>query len=113
MKKLKLLSLLAAGILPLTFAPQMLAGEGGQVTITGNVVCGKCVLHVTKECQNVLQVVDASGTTNNFFLVQNDVSKNFHQNICENAGEKATVTGTITEKHGQEVLTATSIVPAK
>jgi type 1 fimbria pilin len=111
--KFKIAPLLAAGFLALAIAPSILADDAGQVTLTGTVVCGKCKLHITKECQNVLQVVDESGTTNNFFLVQNDVSKNFHENICQNDGEKATVTGTINEKHGQEVMTATSIVPAK
>jgi hypothetical protein len=113
MKKFKLVPLLAAGLLALTFAPRLRAGNAGDVTMTGNLVCGKCYLHITKECQNVLQVADQSGTTNNFFLAQNDLSKNFHQNICQNDGEKVTVTGTINEKHGQEVFTATSIAPAK
>jgi hypothetical protein len=71
-------------------------------------VCAKCKLHITKSCQNVLQV-EQSGTNVNYFLIQNQVSKDFHDNICGNDGEKATVTGTVEEKDGQEVLTATKI----
>jgi len=42
----------------------------------------------------------------------NDVSQDFHENICKNDGEKATVTGTVEQKGGQETLTPTKIVPA-
>jgi hypothetical protein len=109
----KLMFLLAVVVLAATSVPRLLAADAGAVTLTGTMVCGKCTLHITKECQNVLLVPDPSGTTNYFFLAQNKVSKDFHQNICMNDGEKTTVTGTINEKHGQEVLTPTSITPVK
>jgi len=35
----------------------LLAGDASkEVTITGNMVCGKCTLHETTSCQNVIQV---------------------------------------------------------
>jgi hypothetical protein len=80
--------------------------------MTGTMVCAKCKLHVASSCQNVLQV-QQDGNTVNYFLAQNDVSKGFHDNICMNDGEAATVTGTVEEKGGQEQLTATKIVAAK
>ena len=79
--------------------------------MTGMMVCGKCKLHITKECQNVLQV-QQDGQTVNYFLVMNQVSKDFHSNICMTNGEKATVTGTLEEKDGQEILTPTAISAA-
>ncbi len=108
MKKFKLLSLFTVGILAATFALRVLADDTNLVTLTGMMVCGKCKLHITKKCQNVLQV-ENDGTNINYFLTQNKVSTDFHSNICQNDGEKATVTGTVQEKHGKEILTATKI----
>jgi len=109
MKKSKTFLTLAAGFLAATLALAALADDTNQVTLTGMMVCGKCKLHITKACQNVLQV-ENDGTNINYFLTQNQVSKDFHSNICQNDGEKATVTGTVKEKDGKEVLTATKIV---
>jgi len=82
------------------------------VTLSGLLVCGKCKLHVTSECQNVLQV-DKDGKTVNYFLDQNGTSKDFHDNVCTSDGEKVTVTGTVSEKDGKETLTPTKIEPVK
>jgi hypothetical protein len=101
--------MLAAGLLAVTFTSCKTTDDSNQVTLNGTMVCAKCKLHVAKECQNVLQVSDPSGNTVNYFLAQNDVSKDFHDNICKNDGEKTTVTGTVEEKDGQEVLTASKI----
>ncbi|HEY1788246.1 MAG TPA: DUF6370 family protein [Verrucomicrobiae bacterium] len=109
MKNTKLLLTLAAGFVAGTLTLAALADDTNEVTLTGMMVCGKCKLHVTKSCQNVLQV-ENDGTNMNYFLTQNKVSKDFHSNICENDGEKATVTGTVKEKHGKEILTPTKIV---
>jgi Family of unknown function (DUF6370) len=111
MKKIKSLLILAAGILAIGLSSCATSHQSSEVTMTGTMVCGKCKLHQTKECQNVLQV-QQDGQTVNYFLVQNDVSKDFHDNICKNDGEQATVTGTVEEKDGQEVMTASKIVPA-
>lgn len=111
MKKIALM--LAAGMLLAVSTSKLAAADTGKEKIlTGNLVCAKCVLHETKECQNVLQVVD-NGKTNNYYLTQNDVSKNFHDNICGTAGEKATVTGKVSKKEDKEVLTASKIEPTK
>jgi hypothetical protein len=112
MKKLTLLSILTAGLLVAVFTGCATSHPSSQVTMTGTVVCAKCKLHVASSCQNVLQVTE-NGMTNNYFLVQNDVSKSFHDNICQNDGEAATVTGTVEEKDGQEQLTATKIEASK
>jgi DNA/RNA endonuclease YhcR with UshA esterase domain len=108
MKKTKFLTL-AAGIVAGMLALAALADDTNEVTMTGMMVCGKCKLHITSKCQNVLQV-ENDGTNVNYFLTQNQVSKDFHSNICTTDGEKATVTGTVKEKHGKEMLTASKIV---
>jgi hypothetical protein len=109
MKITKLFPTLAAGFMAATLTLAALADDTNEVTLTGMMVCGKCKLHITKKCQNVLQV-ENDGTNMNYFLSQNQVSKDFHSNICMNDGEKTTVTGTVKVKHGQEVLTPTKIV---
>ena len=112
MKMNKWILLLAVGLLAAAFAPRALADDTNQVTLTGMMVCGKCKLHITKTCQNVLQV-EHDGTNINYFLTQNQVSKDFHPNICENDGEKVAVTGTVKQKNGKEVMTATKIEEVK
>ncbi|MGH7954233.1 MAG: DUF6370 family protein [Limisphaerales bacterium] len=114
MKKSKLFLTIAAGILLAGITPGAFAAAASQppITITGLAVCGKCVLHETKKCQNVVQV-QQGGKTVNYYLVQNDVSKAFHKNICGTSGEKVTVTGTAEMKDGKEVMTPTKIEPVK
>jgi hypothetical protein len=114
MKKSKWFLTLAAGLLAATITLPALAAENmsKEVTLSGKLVCGKCVLHESKQCQNVLQV-EKDGKTVNYWLTQNKVSKDFHSNICQNDGEKVTVTGKASEKSGKEVLVASKIEPAK
>jgi hypothetical protein len=114
MKISKLIQVLAAGLLLAVAAPRLFADDGTnkETTITGTMVCGKCTLHLTQECQNVVQV-QKDGKTINYFLTQNDVSKDAHDPVCGDGSEKVTVTGTVTEKDGQETMTPTRIVPDK
>lgn len=109
MKISALLSTLAAVVL-MSAASQVLADSpaGKEITITGDMVCGKCTLHITKSCQNVVQVTK-DGKTVNYFLVMNDVSKAKHDDVCGGGSEKVTVTGTVEEKDGREVVTPTKI----
>jgi hypothetical protein len=60
----------------------------------------------------VLQV-EKDGKTVNYFLTDNKVSKDFHSNICQTDGEKVTVTGTVSEKDGKELMEASKIEEAK
>jgi hypothetical protein len=105
---------LAAGLLLAVTTSRLLADDAASqaVTITGTMVCGKCTLHLTQKCQNVVQV-EKDGKTVNYFLTQNDVSKAAHDPICSGSSEKVTVTGTVAEQDGKEVLTASKIEVAK
>jgi len=108
MKKLKLFAALLAA-LTITASTALAAGE---VTITGNMVCGKCTLHETETCQNVVQVTE-DGKTVNYYLKENEVSKAEHAAICKGGSEKVTVTGKVKEKDGKKTLTATKIEVVK
>ena len=112
MKKFKLLLVLAAGLFLATFAQRALADDTNQVTLTGMMVCGKCKLSETKTCQNVLQV-EKDGKTVNYYLTQNKVSKDMHSDVCKNDGEKVTITGTVKEKDGKQMMTASKIEAVK
>ena len=105
--------LLAAGLLWAASAPQIFADDSStSASLTGLLVCGKCTLHITSECQNVLQV-QKDGKTVNYFLTQNPVSKDFHSNICQTDGEKVTVTGTVKQDGDKVTLKASKIEPVK
>jgi hypothetical protein len=106
--------LMVAGLLAAIAPSRLFADDTSnkEVTLTGMCVCAKCVLHETKECQNVLQI-QKDGKTVNYYLAQNDISKAFHDNICTTSGEKVTATGTVSEKDGKQVMTVSKIEPAK
>ena len=99
-------------LLTATFTVRALAADSSDVKLSGTMVCGKCKLHQTPECQNVLQV-EKDGKTVNYYLTQNKVSKDFHANICKNDGEKVTVTGKVTEHKGTESMVASKIEEIK
>ena len=78
-----------------------------EVTITGEGMCAKCALHMTDKCQNAIQTKE-DGKTVTYLLAQNQVSKDFHENLCKES-HKVTATGTVKEKDGKKILTATKI----
>jgi Family of unknown function (DUF6370) len=114
MKKLKLTLALLAGLALAGFTTSAVADDTAakETTITGNMVCGKCTLHETKSCQNVIQV-EKDGKTVNYYLAKNDVSDAMHEDVCHGDTKKMTATGTVTEKDGKEILTATKLEAAK
>jgi hypothetical protein len=110
MKKTMMFLAVATGLLLAVSTSRLLAVDASskEVTITGSMVCAKCTLHETKSCQNVVQV-EKDGKTVNYYLKQNDVSKAAHEPICGGNSEKVTVTGTVTEKNGKQMMTPTKI----
>ena len=97
-----------AAVLIISLATPILAtAKDKEVTITGEGKCGKCALKETAECQNVIQV-EEKGKTVNYYLAKNDVSKDFHSNICKET-KKVTATGTVKKVDGKKELTATKI----
>jgi len=77
------------------------------ITVTGEGKCAKCSLKETKECQNVIQA-EKDGKMVNYYLVANDVSKDFHGKLCKES-KKVTATGTVKEVDGKLQLTPTKI----
>jgi len=112
MKKLKLTLVVLAGLAIGGAAFSALADDSKPTTITGNMFCGKCTLHITDKCQNVVQVTE-DGKIVNYFLKQNEVSNDAHDAVCHGDTEKVTVTGTIEEKDGKKVMVPTKIEEVK
>lgn len=103
--------MLAAGLVLAFAVPRLFAADpaGKPTTITGKMVCGKCTLHLTKDCQDVVQVTK-DGKTVNYFLTMNDTGKNAHDPICDaGKSEKVTVTGTLATVDGKLTLTPSKI----
>jgi hypothetical protein len=110
MKKSITFLAITAGLLLAGSTSCLLAADAAskEVTITGSMVCGKCSLHESKSCENVVQV-EKDGKTVNYYLKENDVSKKAHEPICGGTAEKVTVTGTVKEKDGKQMMTPTKI----
>ena len=70
-------------------------------------MCAKCSLKETSACQNAIKVKEG-GKTVTYYLVHNQVSKDFHKNICTSTA-KVTATGTVTEANGKLEMSPTKI----
>ena len=91
-------------------APDAAAKE---VTLKGTMLCGKCELHETAKCQNVLKVTEGDKSTL-YYMADNALSKEKHPEVCMAPKENVTVTGTVEVKDGKNQLTASKIeLPAK
>ena len=86
-------------------------GKGKDKTITGEGKCAKCALKEGDKCQNVIQAKE-DGKTVTYYLAKNDVSNDFHSNICKET-KKVTATGSVKEVDGKKELTASKIELAK
>lgn len=90
------------------------AGQSGFTTISessgtlnGKALCGKCQLHLTETCQPVIQA-EKDGKTVNYYVVKNDVTKSFKENLCKEA-KMVTATGSVAEVAGKLEFTPTEI----
>ena len=109
MKKLAILAAVLLAVMAVS-VPAMAGDE--VVTLEGKIVCAKCSLHEEglAKCQNVL-VVDDEGKTSHYYLVKNDVDKEFGD-VCM-AKKPVQVTGTVSEKDGKSWIAATEIAPTE
>jgi hypothetical protein len=113
MKRMSILLTGTAALLLLAFAtPTFAADASKQKTITGEAKCAKCMLKETDKCQTVIQAENKKGKTVNYYLVSNDVSKAFHQNVCTEA-KKVKATGTIKKVDGKNEFTVSKIALAQ
>lgn len=78
-------------------------------TFKGEMVCAKCYLNKpdAKECQDVLLVKDAKGTTTEYYITKNKVSQESGEACTQKI--PAVVIGSVSEKDGRTWLTASKI----
>ena len=105
-----LLKLFAVTATMAAFSLNMLAADKEQ-TLTGKGECAKCSLGKTKTCQMAITVKE-DGKDQTYLLANNDVTKAFHKNICQDSKE-VSVTGTIKEEDGKKVIEAKKVEIAK
>ena len=106
MKKIKLTFALLAG-LAITSLTSTAFAEDKVITVTGEASCAKCAMHQSDTCQTVVKTT-ADGKDTLYYLT-GKAAKAFHKNICEGGTEKVTVTGTVKEKDGKQMLEATKV----
>jgi hypothetical protein len=82
-----------------------------EVTIQGEAKCAACMLHEGTACKTVIQTTKG-GKTTTYYLVDNDVSKAFTEDVCHSA-KKVVAKGTVTEVDGKQKLTLSKIEIAK
>ena len=92
-----------------TFAADKTAGK--EISIAGDAKCAKCILKEADKCQTVIQA-EKDGKKVTYYLVQNDVSNKFHEDVCTET-KKVAATGTDKEVDGKHQFTATKIALAK
>jgi len=87
--------------------------EGREMTITGEAKCAKCALKESDKCQTVIEAEGRNGRTVKYYLVDNDVAKKFHQEVCKEP-KKVTAKGTVKRNaDGKRELTVQTIELAK
>src|SRR5689334_14711807 len=84
-----------------------------EISITGEAKCAKCMLKEAgaKECKTVIEV-EKKGKTQEYYVVDNDISKAFHEDVCH-AAKKVKATGTASKVGGKMELTLTKIEAVK
>jgi len=97
-----------AGLMLLALSvPAFAADKEKEITIKGEGKCAKCALHETDKCQNAIETTQ-HGKKVTYYLTKNEVSNDFHDNVCKEA-KQVKATGTVKEVDGKKELTASKI----
>ena len=86
------------------------ADTSKEITITGEAKCAKCALHLTDQCQTVLQT-EKDGKTITYYLMGGP-AKEFHETICEGP-KKAKATGKVETKDGKTEMIVSKVEEIK
>ena len=88
-------------------AVSVFAEDSGPITVTGMGKCAKCALHQSDKCQNVVEV-EKDGKTTTYWLTGAKSKAFHHDNLCQDT-KKVTVTGTLSEKGGKQMINVSEI----
>lgn len=100
-----------AGLILMLSGTTFAWADSKEVTIEGDGKCAKCAMKETKDCQNAI-VVTENGKETTYYLEPNKVAKDYHGNVCKKT-TKTKATGTVEEKDGKKILTASKIEAVK
>lgn len=78
------------------------------VTIEGEAICTRCILHETHDCRPAVRVV-ADGTAQVYYLSENPAVKQCHAPFCSKDSVRVRATGTTSVDHGHLRLEATAV----
>lgn len=111
MKKLTKTLTLIAGLAVAGFTLSAVAADDKSVTITGEACCAKCALHKSDKCETVVKVTTDGKEV--LYYLEGKSAKTFHKKICEGDTAKVTVTGSLQEKDGKQIIDASKIEEVK
>lgn len=111
MKKLIISAFAAAALLVATNATAD-HHASKEVTLKGEAKCAKCALKQSDKCADVVQVKGEDGKTVTYWIAKNDVSKDFHKNVCQDTA-KLTAVGSVGEVDGKHVIIASKLTVEK
>jgi hypothetical protein len=84
------------------------SSAGPVVTIEGEAVCTRCILHETHDCRPAVRVV-AEGTERIYYLDATAAVKECHAPFCSKDPVRVRATGTTSVDHGHLRLEATAV----
>ena len=97
---------LALGLAVALVVVAKVAADDKEVTLKGTITCAKCDLQKEKKCATVIKVTE-DGKDVVYYLDEQSGKKN-HQKICQKH-TKGSVTGTVSEKDGKKIVTASKV----
>jgi len=109
MRKLSFVVALTAVCL---LASGLWAQDKKEVTLKGTLLCAKCVLKETKQCQTAIQVKEAGKTVTYYFLDKGN-KEDYHEEVCGGDKKEGTVTGVVSQKDGKKYITPKKVEYAK
>ncbi len=83
---------------------------GKEVKLDGKLTCAKCDLKKEKECATV--IVTKEGGKDVVYYLDDKSHKAHHSDYCSSAKD-GSVTGTVSEKDGKKIITATKVEAKK
>lgn len=79
-----------------------------KTTIKGLGMCAKCELGETAQCQNAVKIVK-DGKEWIYLFADNDLSKDFHKNVCTSTANIVAVGDLLSKENGRPIFTATKL----
>lgn len=83
-----------------------------EVSLTGTLVCAKCTLKETKQCQTAIVVKEGEKNVT-YYLLDKGNGESYHEKVCGGGKEPGMVSGKAFEKDGKMWITPTKVTYTK